>query len=99
MRNLFCFMVWDSLRPRHTSIAETALRPSQGRRSKTYVTDSDQVSAGAKAGGVSVFPTMTLPNGERYGGVKDLCGNIIGAKMRRGGELQPLKTAKSDFLL
>jgi hypothetical protein len=26
--------------------------------------------------GVSVFPIMTLPSGERYGGVKDPCGNI-----------------------
>ena len=28
------------------------------------------------ASGVSVFPIMTLPSGERYGGVKDPCGNI-----------------------
>jgi hypothetical protein len=28
------------------------------------------------AGGVSVFPIMTLPSGERYGGVKDPCGNV-----------------------
>jgi len=42
-----------------------------------YVTDSDQVYRQAlEAGGVSVFPIMTLPNGERYGGVKDPCGNI-----------------------
>jgi PhnB protein len=42
-----------------------------------YVTDSDRVYRQAlEAGGVSVFPIMTLPNGERYGGVKDLCGNI-----------------------
>ena len=27
-------------------------------------------------GGVSVFPIMTLPSGERYGGVKDPCGNV-----------------------
>ena len=42
-----------------------------------YVTDSDQVYRQAlEAGGVSVFPITTLPNGERYGGVKDPCGNI-----------------------
>ena len=42
-----------------------------------YVTDSDQVYRQAlEADGVSVFPIMTLPNGERYGGVKDPCGNI-----------------------
>ena len=42
-----------------------------------YVADSDTVYQKAlEAGGVSVFPMMTLPNGERYGGVKDLCGNI-----------------------
>ena len=29
-----------------------------------------------RAGGVSVFPIMTLPSGERYGGVKDPCGNV-----------------------
>jgi len=42
-----------------------------------YVTDSDRVYEKAlKEGGVSVFPIMTLPSGERYGGVKDPCGNI-----------------------
>jgi PhnB protein len=42
-----------------------------------YVTDSDRVYRQAlEAGGVSVFPIMTLPNGERYGGVKDPCGNV-----------------------
>jgi uncharacterized glyoxalase superfamily protein PhnB len=42
-----------------------------------YVADSDTIYQRAlKAGGVSVFPIMTLPNGERYGGVKDPCGNI-----------------------
>ena len=42
-----------------------------------YVADSDHVYRQAlEAGGVSVFPIMTLPNGERYGGVKDPCGNI-----------------------
>lgn len=42
-----------------------------------YVADSDRVYRQAlEAGGVSVFPIMTLPNGERYGGVKDPCGNI-----------------------
>ncbi len=42
-----------------------------------YVHDSDTVYHSAlKAGGVSVFPIMTLPSGERYGGVKDPCGNI-----------------------
>ncbi len=42
-----------------------------------YVTDSDSIYHQAlKAGGLSVFPIMTLPNGERYGGVKDPCGNI-----------------------
>ena len=42
-----------------------------------YVHDSDAVYHSAlNAGGVSVFPIMTLPSGERYGGVKDPCGNI-----------------------
>jgi uncharacterized glyoxalase superfamily protein PhnB len=42
-----------------------------------YVTDSDLVYKKAlEEGGISVFPIMTLPSGERYGGVKDPCGNI-----------------------
>lgn len=42
-----------------------------------YVTDSDATyRAALAAGGVSVFPIMTLPSGERYGAVKDPCGNI-----------------------
>jgi uncharacterized glyoxalase superfamily protein PhnB len=42
-----------------------------------YVADSDTVYQRAlSVGGVSVFPIMTLPNGERYGGVKDPIGNI-----------------------
>src|SRR5215471_6139628 len=42
-----------------------------------YVTDSDVVYQTAlRSGGVSVFPIMTLPSGERYGGVKVPCGNI-----------------------
>ena len=42
-----------------------------------YVTDCDAVyHAALHSGGVSVFPMMTLPSGERYGGVKDPCGNI-----------------------
>ena len=42
-----------------------------------YVTDSDSVYQRAlSVGGISVFPIMTLPNGERYGGVKDPFGNI-----------------------
>jgi len=42
-----------------------------------YVPDCDTVYQRALAsGGVSVFPMMTLPSGERYGGVKDPCGNI-----------------------
>jgi uncharacterized glyoxalase superfamily protein PhnB len=42
-----------------------------------YVTDCDAVYHSAlNAGGVSVFPIMTLPSGQRYGGVKDPCGNI-----------------------
>jgi uncharacterized glyoxalase superfamily protein PhnB len=42
-----------------------------------YVTNSDTVYQTAlKCGGTSVFPIMTLPSGERYGGVKDPCGNI-----------------------
>jgi PhnB protein len=42
-----------------------------------YVTDCDTVYQSAlRAGGVSVFPIMTLPSGERYGGVKDPCGNV-----------------------
>jgi hypothetical protein len=34
----FVFLVWDSVRARHTSIAETAPRPSQGRRSRNVMT-------------------------------------------------------------
>ena len=42
-----------------------------------YVTDCDTVYQSALGtGGVSVFPIMTLPSGERYGGVKDPCGNV-----------------------
>jgi len=42
-----------------------------------YVTDSDAVYQSAlHAGGVSIFPIMTLPSGERYGGIKDPAGNI-----------------------
>lgn len=42
-----------------------------------YVTDCDTVYEKAlKAGGESVFPMMTLPSGQRYGGVKDPSGNI-----------------------
>jgi hypothetical protein len=40
------------------------------------VPDCDAVYHSAlNSGGVSVFP-ITLPSGERYGGVKDPCGNI-----------------------
>ena len=42
-----------------------------------YVTDCDAVYQSAlHAGGVSIFPVMTLPSGERYGGIKDPAGNI-----------------------
>ena len=42
-----------------------------------YVTDCDAVYQRAlENGGVSVFDMMDLPSGERYGGVKDPCGNI-----------------------
>ena len=42
-----------------------------------YVTDCDAVYQSAlDSGGVSVFPIMTLPSGERYGGVKDPWDNI-----------------------
>lgn len=42
-----------------------------------YVADCDAVYKRAlEAGGASVFEMMTLPSGERYGGVKDPCGNI-----------------------
>jgi PhnB protein len=42
-----------------------------------YVTDCDAVYQRAlNSGGVSVFPMMTLPSGERYGGIKDPSGNI-----------------------
>ena len=42
-----------------------------------YVADCDAVYHRAlSSGGVSVFPMMTLPSGERYGGIKDPCGNI-----------------------
>jgi PhnB protein len=42
-----------------------------------YVPDCDTVYQRAlDSGGVSVFPMMTLPSGQRYGGIKDPCGNI-----------------------
>lgn len=42
-----------------------------------YVPDCDRTFRQAlQAGGVSVFDVMTLPSGERYGGIKDPCGNI-----------------------
>jgi PhnB protein len=42
-----------------------------------YVTDCDAVYQSAlDSGGVSVFPIMTLPSGERYGGVKDSWDNL-----------------------
>jgi len=42
-----------------------------------YVTDCDTVYQRAlSSGGISVFPMMTLPSGQRYGGIKDPCGNI-----------------------
>jgi PhnB protein len=42
-----------------------------------YVTDCDTVYQRAlSCGGISVFPMMTLPSGQRYGGIKDPCGNI-----------------------
>src|SRR6476469_4801273 len=34
----FAFLVWDSVRARHTSAAETAARPRQGRRSRNVMT-------------------------------------------------------------
>ena len=42
-----------------------------------YVTDCDAVYKQAlQAGATSVFEVMDLPSGERYGGVKDPCGNV-----------------------
>jgi len=42
-----------------------------------YVPDCDAVYQRAlAAGGTSVFDIRNLPSGERYGGVKDVCGNI-----------------------
>ena len=42
-----------------------------------YVTDCDtHYQRALDAGGISVFDIMNLPSGERYGGVKDPCGNI-----------------------
>ena len=42
-----------------------------------YVTDCDAVyQCALENGGESVFDIMDLPSGERYGGVKDPCGNI-----------------------
>jgi len=42
-----------------------------------YVVDCDAVYQRAlDSGGVSVFPMMTLPSGQRYGGIKDPCGNV-----------------------
>ena len=42
-----------------------------------YVPDCDAVYQRAlESGRVSVFPMMTLPSGQRYGGIKDPCANI-----------------------
>jgi len=42
-----------------------------------YVADCDAVYERAlNSGALSVFPMMTLPSGERYGGIKDPSGNI-----------------------
>ena len=42
-----------------------------------YVADCDALYHSAlNSGGGSVFPIMTLPSGERYGGIKDPCGNV-----------------------
>src|SRR5260370_26380155 len=42
-----------------------------------YVTDSDAVYQTAlNSDGISVFPIMTLPSGERYGGGKRPCAHI-----------------------
>jgi uncharacterized glyoxalase superfamily protein PhnB len=42
-----------------------------------YVADCDAVYQRAlTAGGTSIFEVTTLPSGERYGGIKDPCGNI-----------------------
>jgi len=42
-----------------------------------YVPNVDAVYQRAlRSGGISVFPMMTLPSGQRYGAVKDPCGNI-----------------------
>ena len=42
-----------------------------------YVPDCDAVYQRAlDSGGAPVFPMMTLPSGQRYGGIKDPCGNI-----------------------
>jgi len=50
-----------------------------------YVHDSDAVYHSAlNAGGVSVFPIMTLPSGERYGGVKEpVRQHLVGGHPRR----------------
>ena len=42
-----------------------------------YVTDCDTVYQRAlSSGGISVFPMMTLPSGQRYGAIKDPSSNI-----------------------
>jgi len=42
-----------------------------------YVSDCDRSFQRAiSAGGECVFPVETMPSGERYGGLKDPCGNI-----------------------
>ena len=42
-----------------------------------YVEDCDAVYQRAvHAGGSTVFPVSDLPSGERYGGVRDACGNV-----------------------
>ena len=60
-----------------------------------YVADCDAVYHRAlSSGGVSVFPMMTLPSGQRYGGIKDPCGNIlVGCHARRGCSTRRAGTA------
>src|SRR6476646_363604 len=60
-----------------------------------YVTDCDTVYQRAlRSGGISVFPMMTLPSGQRYGGVKDsLRQHLVGCHAGRGYSTRRTGTA------
>src|SRR5437763_1194666 len=71
------FFAWISIKQMNESADPTAEFGAMPTSIYLYVADCDAVyNRALNSGGVSVFPIMTLPSGERYGGVKDPCGNI-----------------------